>query len=91
MKNKRLGAIAFYPRNISLVSFRRLSLVGIVPDFLCFGTEELIYPVLSPLQIYLIGNKPQKSRRQTIFPHLVVLFLLQDIQRRKNLVRKSWN
>jgi hypothetical protein len=28
---------------------------------------------------------------QTIFPHLVVLLLLQDIERLRDLARKSWN
>jgi hypothetical protein len=28
---------------------------------------------------------------QTIFPHLVVYLILQDIERLKELTRKSWN
>jgi hypothetical protein len=28
---------------------------------------------------------------QTIFPHLVVLLLLQDIEHLRELARKSWN
>lgn len=28
---------------------------------------------------------------QTIFPHLVLLLLLQDIERLRDLARKSWN
>jgi len=28
---------------------------------------------------------------KTIFPQLVLLFLLQDIERLRNLARKSWN
>ncbi len=62
--------------------FGRLSLVGLVPDFLCFAMGLLMQR--APQDVPDWGQAADIAF-QTLFPHLVVLLLLHNIERLKEL------